>query len=207
VVAAQQSFGNAMTELLTMILTLYGNRHRDFDVDPDKSGGDQHETFPDDAPILASFRESYNQLQSWKLFLGEGRDASVMFAEIRPRTTMHWEHGQEVHPKEFKERFRTLANTNIDEIKADYEALVQEQVTKIQGLQRSPRGGVPGAEPGHALCPHARREPHKPGAHDGDRDVARSVDGLRAAGQPRAGSVVAVHAGRACAAVRQDRQP
>ena len=124
--AAEQALAATVKKLMDLIIGLYGDTHRNVDLDPDKDAKSAN-VFPDDAPIMETFRYSYNRLQSWKLILGDnpmfgqiaGGRFDALAKEVKERT------------KAFKDEFRSLTNTNAEQVKQSYKTDVDKMVAEI----------------------------------------------------------------------------
>jgi hypothetical protein len=121
----------AVKALVRYVISLYGNKYRKLDDDPDVIEG--YEGYPEDPPPAEGFRKSYNRLQSWKLSLPEGESSEIFSRIVGAR---YDEIPKEVKDltKKYKDQFRSLANTDGAELSATYEGVLEQLRVELNGL-------------------------------------------------------------------------
>jgi phage host-nuclease inhibitor protein Gam len=126
----------------------FGNKNRDLNVDPDKSGEGgvfQEGLRVDDAPIVEDFRKSYNKLESWNILIKEKHpdlyeDFKIKFdtaAQKKPKPrTKRDELIQKIKglTTEYKTKFRNLEEPHADRIKEKYNQEVNSIKAEIDSL-------------------------------------------------------------------------
>jgi predicted RNA-binding protein YlqC (UPF0109 family) len=118
------------------IIQQFGNQYRDLNVDPDKSGEGgvyQGGKRVDDAPIVDDFRKSYNKLESWNIFIKTKH--SQLYDEFKDTFAIadrsDWITDVKKATKDYKDKFRNLANSNTTTIEEAYIKKVNEIKTEI----------------------------------------------------------------------------
>ncbi|MFC5044864.1 DUF4157 domain-containing protein [Aquimarina hainanensis] len=127
-------------DLYNRVIERFGNRDRDLEFDPD--GPLEGHRFPDDAPIMERFRQSYNRLDSWNTYIATyHQDWFGEFTQtfqVEERRT-EWMSAIKEETKEFKKRFRDIDNRDPEGerrrfeegILQDYEERIDQMVQEI----------------------------------------------------------------------------
>jgi hypothetical protein len=119
----------------------FGDEFRNVEVDPDATGDGgifQSGDRPEDAPIVDRFRQAYNRLDSWAIYLGEKHPDILEVAnqkfdlDRRYRTTAR----VKTLTKEYKEKFRNLDNTDIYLDQAEFESTLEEEAGELEGVTK-----------------------------------------------------------------------
>jgi predicted RNA-binding protein YlqC (UPF0109 family) len=119
-----------------IIIKQFGNQYRDLNVDPDKSGEGgvyQGGKRVDDAPVVEDFRKSYNKLESWNIFIKTKH--SQLYDEFKDTFAIadrsDWITEVKKATKEYKNKFRNLANSNTTTIEEAYKREVNRIKAQI----------------------------------------------------------------------------
>ena len=118
-----------------MIIARFGDKFRNLGIVPEKESPEggvyKGSRRPDDAPIVDRFRQSYNQIEDWNIFIKTRHpelwdqyttlklDEKVIIQEVKKAT------------KEYKAKFRDLALKDIGPVTREYQTLVEGMTTMI----------------------------------------------------------------------------
>lgn len=118
-----------------LIIARFGDQFRNLGIIPEKEspqgGVYKGSRRPDDAPIVDRFRQSYNQIEDWNIFIKTSHpelwdqfttlklDEKVIIQEVKKAT------------KAYKAKFRDLAIKDIGPVSREYQTLVEGMTTMI----------------------------------------------------------------------------
>ncbi len=118
------------------IIKQFGNQYRNLDVDPDISGENgvyQGSKRLDDAPMVDDFRKSYNKRESGNIFIKTKN--SQLYDEFKDKFAIadrsDWVTDVKNATKEYKNKFRSLANSNTTTIEEAYKREVNRIKAQI----------------------------------------------------------------------------
>jgi hypothetical protein len=119
------------------LISAFGNKHRDLNRNPDEV--EPHEGRPDDAPIVESFRKAYNRLDSWNKVIKKNHPELYNEFTIEFDIKNREDYVSDVKDltKKYKQKFRVLADTNIDGLKNWYVKQVELITKNIQNKNTS----------------------------------------------------------------------
>ncbi|MGA8432357.1 MAG: DUF4157 domain-containing protein [Candidatus Sulfotelmatobacter sp.] len=109
------------------MIARFGNRRRNLNLDPDRDP--KAKLRSDDAPLIATFKQQYNKLDSWNIFIHANHPDLVAEFESRfqlEKQRIVWIEELKQLTKLYKESFRDLKNTDTDAYQALYEFEVGE---------------------------------------------------------------------------------
>ncbi len=113
------------------MIARFGNRRRDINIDPDKDP--KGHLRPDDAPIVQEFRQSYNWIDSWHIYIRANHpewypEFNAFFAGGFDVQRENWVNALKKATKHYKERFRNVTETDRSQIEGEYKT----EVSKIK---------------------------------------------------------------------------